>query len=67
MSTPAPITPEIVKHVGYCDAVDGYVHSWETNCPPRGIILYVHGLQSHSAWAWELASSFVRRGYTFIA
>lgn len=67
MSTPAPITPEIVKHVGYCDAVDGYVHSWETNCPPRGIILYVHGLQSHSAWAWELASSFVRRGYTFIS
>ena len=67
MSTPTFATPEIVKHVGYCEAVDGYVHSWEASYPPRGVVAYVHGLQSHSAWAWELATSFAWRGYTFVS
>lgn len=40
------------------------VHKW-VPAEPRFVVLYVHGLQSHAGWSWELAMDVAARGGEF--
>lgn len=47
-------------------ASDGYRHAWrlwETSGRPRGLIIALHGIQSHSGWYGWSADQLARRGY----
>lgn len=40
---------------------------WRTNVESRGVILCLHGIQTHSAWFGPLASELRQQGWTVIA
>lgn len=47
-------------------ASDGYQHAWrlwETPEPPRGLIVALHGIQSHSGWYGWSSDQLARQGY----
>ena len=48
-------------------ASDGYpiyVATWPTAQPPRGIVLILHGVQSHGGWYHDLGRTLAERGYS---
>lgn len=48
------------------DGIDFALHLWAPPVP-RGAIFYLHGLQSHAGWLWEVGCQFAANGIAFYA
>lgn len=44
---------------------DLLVHHWSVS-QPKAVVAFIHGLQSHASWNWELAKDFTSKDVSFI-
>lgn len=53
-----------LKNITFLKEENLIIHSWIPNII-ENVIIYIHGLQSHASWSWELALDFVDKNTAF--
>jgi alpha-beta hydrolase superfamily lysophospholipase len=63
-ASPGEVAPGEVVQVAGADGTPLALHSWSPPEPvaSRGLLFYIHGIQSHAGWLFETGPDLARRG-----